>query len=270
MFRMHPELHALIVEAAAASVVPTPPTSFAPDIEEEANLYFQKVCRELLLTLANQLLCQKPSFNFLGKACPLVLCPQQQVISNCCIPGAQVVLCSRQIHLAPPQPHQVLTLLMVPNYKVHSRHPALHTQASSLYLHNNISLSCLCLQLYAADDPESVETLTAKLKSMKNSNNRRDLEIFPCMIQSLFDEYRFFHKYPEKELQITAALFGGLINSDLIVDQNLGEALRLFLDAVRNPAGHKMCTFGLQVACLNLPFDVLCSHIHICWRIARP
>jgi hypothetical protein len=42
---MHPELHALIVEAAAASVVPTPATSFAPDIEEEANLYFQKVRR---------------------------------------------------------------------------------------------------------------------------------------------------------------------------------------------------------------------------------
>jgi len=104
----------------------------------------------------------------------------------------------------------------------------------------------MCVQLYAADDPESVETLTAKLKTMKSSTKRRDQEIFPCMIQSLFDEYRFFHKYPEKELQITAALFGGLINSDLIVDQNLGEALRLFLDAVRNPAGHKMCTFGLQ------------------------
>jgi hypothetical protein len=41
--RMHPDLHALIVEAAAASAVPTPATSFAPDIEEEANLYFQKV-----------------------------------------------------------------------------------------------------------------------------------------------------------------------------------------------------------------------------------
>ena len=52
MFRMHPELHALIVEAAAASVVPTPPTSFAPDIEEEANLYFQKVGCGMLLALA--------------------------------------------------------------------------------------------------------------------------------------------------------------------------------------------------------------------------
>ena len=28
------------------------------------------------------------------------------------------------------------------------------------------------------------------------------------MIQSLFDEYRFFSKYPEKELRITAILYG--------------------------------------------------------------
>lgn len=102
------------------------------------------------------------------------------------------------------------------------------------------------VQLYNSDDPETVESLTAKLKSMKNSANRREQEIFPCMIQSLFDEYRFFPKYPEKELQVTAALFGGLINADLITGQKLGDALRLFLEAVRNPVGHKMCNFGIQ------------------------
>lgn len=47
VLRMHPELHTLIVEAAAASVVPNPATSFPPDIEEEANLYFQKVGRSI-------------------------------------------------------------------------------------------------------------------------------------------------------------------------------------------------------------------------------
>ena len=104
----------------------------------------------------------------------------------------------------------------------------------------------LAVQLYNSDDPETVESLTAKLKNMKNHANRREQEIFPCMIQSLFDEYRFFPKYPEKELQITAALFGGLINADLITGQKLGDALRLFLEAVRNPAGHKMCNFGIQ------------------------
>ena len=102
------------------------------------------------------------------------------------------------------------------------------------------------MQLYAEEDPESIESLIGKLGTMKTSDNQREQEVFQCMIQSLFDEYRFFHKYPDKELQITAALFGGLINSSLIVDQSLGEALRLFLDAVRKPSGHKMSNFGLQ------------------------
>ena len=43
--RVHPELQVLIVEAAAAaSTTPTPTASFPVDIEEEANLYFQKAC----------------------------------------------------------------------------------------------------------------------------------------------------------------------------------------------------------------------------------
>lgn len=40
---LHPELQVLIVEAAAASSVPTPAAAFPTDIEEEANAYFQKV-----------------------------------------------------------------------------------------------------------------------------------------------------------------------------------------------------------------------------------
>lgn len=44
--RTHPELQVLIVEAAAASATaPTPTASFPVDIEEEANMYFQKVQR---------------------------------------------------------------------------------------------------------------------------------------------------------------------------------------------------------------------------------
>lgn len=113
-------------------------------------------------------------------------------------------------------------------------------------MHNEFSEILGLVQLYNSEDPETVESLTAKLQSMKNSSSQREREVFPCMLQSLFDEYRFFHKYPDKELQVTAALFGNLINSDLIQGQELGDALRLLLEAVRNPAGHKMCKFGIQ------------------------
>ena len=40
-----------------------------------------------------------------------------------------------------------------------------------------------------------------------------------CMIHNLFDEYRFFAKYPDKELSITAVLFGGLIQRGLVADR---------------------------------------------------
>lgn len=37
--------------------------------------------------------------------------------------------------------------------------------------------------------------------------NREQL-IFECMIGNLFEEYRFFPKYPERQLKIAALLFG--------------------------------------------------------------
>lgn len=123
------------------------------------------------------------------------------------------------------------------------------------------------MQLYAADDGESVDSLIERLTAMKTSRSQREQDIFRCMIQSLFDEYRFFHKYPDKELQTTAALFGGLISSNLVVDQSLGDALRLFLDAVRNPAGHKMCNFGLQA--LRAIMDQLAAWPQYCRNLLQ-
>ena len=43
---------------------------------------------------------------------------------------------------------------------------------------------------------ESVDRLIERLQGMKNSALPRDQDIFACMIHNLFDEYRFFHKYP--------------------------------------------------------------------------
>lgn len=36
----------------------------------------------------------------------------------------------------------------------------------------------------------------------------REQLIFECMIANLFEEYRFFPKYPERQLKIAAVLFG--------------------------------------------------------------
>ena len=46
------------------------------------------------------------------------------------------------------------------------------------------------------------------LKSFKNSAEQKEQEIFRCMIHNLFDEYRFFHKYPDR---------GNALSTDILI-----------------------------------------------------
>ncbi|KAF5291029.1 hypothetical protein FQR65_LT20519 [Abscondita terminalis] len=66
------------------------------------------------------------------------------------------------------------------------------------------------------------------------------------MLRNLFEEYRFFPQYPDKELHITAQLFGGIIERGLVTSyMALGLALRFVLDALKKPEGSKMYYFGI-------------------------
>ena len=55
----------------------------------------------------------------------------------------------------------------------------------------------------------SVEGLVGVLRGFKNSTLGREQEVFACMVHNLFDEYRFFPKYPDKELHTTGGGAGG-------------------------------------------------------------
>lgn len=79
----------------------------------------------------------------------------------------------------------------------------------------------------------SIGEVVQLLKKFKSSEVQREQEIFRCMIHNLFDEYRFFHRYPEKELLITANLFGNLVQHQLVSSITLGIALRYILEALR-------------------------------------
>ncbi|KAI5070413.1 hypothetical protein GOP47_0014756 [Adiantum capillus-veneris] len=98
-------------------------------------------------------------------------------------------------------------------------------------------------KIYAGEMP--IEAVVTMLETHKESRVKREQEIFACMIQSLFDEYRFFPKYPERELRITAILFGSLIKHQLVSSLTLGIALRYVLDALRKPLDSRMFSFGL-------------------------
>ena len=70
------------------------------------------------------------------------------------------------------------------------------------------------------------------LQRLRDSENRTERDIFMCMILNLFDEYRFFPKYPKKDLQISGMLFGHLIGSSLLTSRSLAVALKFVLDAL--------------------------------------
>lgn len=91
----------------------------------------------------------------------------------------------------------------------------------------------------------TIDQMLAKLKELRASRNQRDYRVFMCIIHTLFDEYRYFSKYPDKELQITATLFGALIQHRLISSLALGYALRYVLDSLKKPPNTKMFKFGL-------------------------
>lgn len=90
-------------------------------------------------------------------------------------------------------------------------------------------------------------------------------EVYSRMIQNLFDECRFFPKYPPQELTTTGELFGSLINHDLVHAPNLGLALRCVLEALRRPMHKKFFRFGilaLEQFLDKLPvWPQLCHHL---------
>ena len=98
-----------------------------------------------------------------------------------------------------------------------------------------------------------MEALLVRLAGYKAAGPGREAGIFTCMIHNLLDEYRFFNKYPEKELAITAQLFGGCIRAGLLESTTLALALRYVADALRAPAGSKMFGFGLTALQLFEP-----------------
>ncbi|PWY99362.1 Not1-domain-containing protein [Testicularia cyperi] len=100
-------------------------------------------------------------------------------------------------------------------------------------------------QMY--DGKISIEDIVTLLQRTKASDETRDHQIFACMVHTLFDEYRWFEMYyPPRELEMTAVVFGSLIQYQLIDFIPLGIAIRYVLDALRNPPESNMFKFGLQ------------------------
>ena len=81
----------------------------------------------------------------------------------------------------------------------------------------------------------SVDRAVSMLSALRSSDSSRDRKVFACMVHTLFDEYRFFRKYPVKELRITGHLFGALVQHSLFeAGRTLEVALERVLDALHH------------------------------------
>ncbi|GFS35543.1 transcription regulator [Actinidia rufa] len=111
----------------------------------------------------------------------------------------------------------------------------------------------------------TIDTMIQMLARFKESLEKREQSIFECMIGNLFEEYKFFHKYPERQLKIAAVLFGSLIKHQLVTHLTLGIALRGVLDALRKPTDSKMFVFGTkaleQFVDRLIEWPQYCNHI---------
>ncbi|XP_010933666.1 uncharacterized protein [Elaeis guineensis] len=92
----------------------------------------------------------------------------------------------------------------------------------------------------------SIDAMVQMLGHFKESSDKREQMILDCMIANLFEEYKFFPKYPDRELKIAAVLFGSLIKHQLVSHLALGIALRGVLDALRKSVDSKMFMFGTK------------------------
>jgi len=90
-----------------------------------------------------------------------------------------------------------------------------------------------------------IDEVLELLKKFQTSGVPRETDVFNCMIKNLFEEYKFFPQYPDKELHITAQLFGGIIEHSLVTMVPLGLALRFVLEALRKPTDSNMFYFGV-------------------------
>jgi CCR4-NOT transcription complex subunit 1 len=70
-------------------------------------------------------------------------------------------------------------------------------------------------------------------------------DVFHNGIKNLFEEYKFYTQYPERELHLTAQLFGGLFERGLFQHQALVAAFRAILEGLKKPTGSNLWNFAV-------------------------
>ncbi|KAI6214776.1 hypothetical protein M3Y94_00308400 [Aphelenchoides besseyi] len=111
-------------------------------------------------------------------------------------------------------------------------------------------------RIYNFNSPLLVNEFLGIMKSLANSQNSQEKELLACLLKNLFDEYRFFAEYPERELRTTAKVYGGIIREGIVVNMKFATAIRRIVEALQSPHGSLLNMFGMVAinecrACLH-------------------
>lgn len=93
--------------------------------------------------------------------------------------------------------------------------------------------------------PISVDEFLDIMSKCKDSVNPRERDIFQNGLRNLFEEYKFYAQYPERELLLTAQLFGGLIERGLIQNKMLIAAFQVIIESLKKNVGSNLWNFAI-------------------------
>nr|GLL40743.1 CCR4-NOT transcription complex subunit 1-like [Ipomoea trifida] len=113
----------------------------------------------------------------------------------------------------------------------------------------------------------TIESMIQILGRFKESSEKREKSLFGVMIANLFEEYKFFPKYPENHLKTAAIIFGSLIKHHLVTHIDLKITLKAVLDALQEPADTIM--FGFGTLALEQFEDCLIELPEFCHHISQ-
>lgn len=118
--------------------------------------------------------------------------------------------------------------------------PALVAEGSKTEIEE--SANTIFYKLYKEEIPPS--ELLDMMMRYKNSTNNKEKEVFTHMLANLFDGYQSFARYPEKQLLLTAQLFGSVLANRLIEGSTQNAALKCIFESLKKPG--KMFDFAIR------------------------
>lgn len=122
-------------------------------------------------------------------------------------------------------------------------------------------------KMYDDTNDMPVDEVLDSLVAWRDSADPRRQQVFASMIYTLFDEYKFFHTYPPRELALTGKLFGSLILRRLIDGVPLAVAVRFIVDALKSAPEAVTSNFNFGIIALQafqtrfLDFPDICDAI---------